>query len=59
MYTERRGHMRREGGERNFIDGIIDVIRRRWVGTRWGGGGRVDDRGGGVGGGRVGATQLG
>lgn len=57
MYTERLGHVRREGGERKFIDGIIDVIRRRWVGTRWGGG--VDDRGGGVGGGRAWATQLG
>lgn len=22
-------------GERTFIDSIIDVKRRRWVGTRW------------------------
>lgn len=43
-------------GGRTFIGGIIDVKRRRWVGTRWKG---IDDRRGGVGGGKGWAMQLG
>lgn len=42
MCIERRGHVRERGrridaGERTFIDSIMDVKRRRWVGTHTGG----------------------
>lgn len=60
MYIERRGTCERGrqigAGERTFIDSIMDVKRRRWVGTHTRG---IDDRGEGVGGGRGCATQLG
>lgn len=61
MCIERWGHVRERGrridaGERTFIDSTMDVKRRRWVGTHTGG---MDDRGGGVGGGRGCAAQLG